>query len=216
MPRLPLRWTADIRAPSLCAARQTTLLRALAHLLPTDKGYVTLVSPLSSPVSYTPATLTPPQWRRAIVYVAQRPAQANGSPRDYLRRVTSFKANAAHGHPIATSHSDYSLSDPIAVASTWNVAVDCWDKPWNQLSGGESQRITLSIALSLNPTVLLLDEPTSALDPDTTLLVEDSLKNFNCLWITHSPEQEKRVSSACLSFIRHPTVSDAYTVILDQ
>jgi len=48
--------------------------------------------------------------------------------------------------------------------------------------------------MSREPDVLLLDEPTSALDPTNTVLVEKDLTRINCVWVTHSEEQEKRVA----------------------
>ena len=39
----------------------------------------------------------------------------------------------------------------------WDIEEELWDKEWNQLSGGEIQRISLSIALSCKPDLLLLD-----------------------------------------------------------
>lgn len=41
-------------------------------------------------------------------------------------------------------------------------------------------------------------EPTSALDPESTLLVENTLKGRTCIWITHSPQQEERVATRSL------------------
>jgi hypothetical protein len=45
-------------------------------------------------------------------------------------------------------------------------------------------------------------EPTSALDPETCLLVEKSLKDKTCLWISHDPLQEARVASATLTLYK--------------
>lgn len=44
------------------------------------------------------------------------------------------------------------------VASSWGIDEDLWDRAWNTLSGGESQRIALAIAFGLDTAeVLLLD-----------------------------------------------------------
>lgn len=42
-------------------------------------------------------------------------------------------------------------------------------------------------------------EPTSALDPESIELVERTLKNKTCIWITHDPKQQERVGSHTLT-----------------
>ena len=46
----------------------------------------------------------------------------------------------------------------IETAQAWGIARELWNKDWLNLSGGEGQRILLSVATSLNAAeILLLD-----------------------------------------------------------
>ena len=73
-----------------------------------------------------------------------------------------------------------------------------WDS--GKLSGGQGQRVALARALATDPTTLLLDEPTSALDPAATRNIEATVLKLRetlqltVLWVTHDPEQAKRVA----------------------
>lgn len=72
---------------------------------------------------------------------------------------------------------------------------DRLNQPVGLLSGGQRQAITLLMATTNNPKLLLLDEHTAALDPKTALnimnLTENVIKrnNLTTLMITHNIEQ---------------------------
>ncbi|HSG42653.1 MAG TPA: ABC transporter ATP-binding protein [Anaerolineales bacterium] len=53
------------------------------------------------------------------------------------------------------------------------------DHRLDELSGGEQQRIAISIALANNPSLLLADEPTGELDTSTAQTVYDLLRDLN-------------------------------------
>ena len=65
------------------------------------------------------------------------------------------------------------------------------DRPAQNISGGEAQRVSLARAFVLNPALLLLDEPFSALDPQTRRSILKDLKvvlaesQTTTLFVTH-------------------------------
>ncbi|KAK0459749.1 P-loop containing nucleoside triphosphate hydrolase protein, partial [Desarmillaria tabescens] len=160
---------------------KTTLLKCIAHLNVYDGLVLYRI----------------PNYRKKVAYVPQRSPILPGTPRDFVTKVLSLAARS--GEPIS------SFQNITDLGAAWSLDHNLWDREWTNLSGGESQRIALAVALGLNTAeVLLLDEPTSALDPELVLLVEQSLlkdlRSENTalkaiVWITHSDEQASRVGT---------------------
>ncbi len=75
------------------------------------------------------------------------------------------------------------------------------------LSGGQAQRVAIARALATEPSALLLDEPTSALDPASTRHVEETILKLRqtlgltVLWVTHNPDQAKRVADRVILLV---------------
>ncbi|KAG0019639.1 hypothetical protein BGZ81_009643 [Podila clonocystis] len=135
----------------------------------------------------TPEQWGIPTWRSRVMYIPQRTAVLEGTPLDFVEQVRSF---AVHRR-AKTVH-----ADPVEIALEWGIRPELWHSRWNTLSGGEMQRISLAIGCSMQPDILLLDEPTSALDEESCAKVEKTLRQVNCIWVTHNPQQAKRIATA--------------------
>ncbi|CAI2163104.1 5918_t:CDS:2 [Funneliformis geosporum] len=177
---------------------KTTLLKCIAQLTLYEEGIIYLDRK-------TPEDYGIPNWRTRVMYVPQRAPIMPGTPMEFYTKMLSFKQQRTRNCHV----------DPIELSQQWNVRDELWDKEWNQLSGGEIQRISLAIALSCKPDVLLLDEPTSALDPDTCLLVEEALKEYACILVTHNPEQERRIATTSIRLRHYTNIEDNADVLMD-
>ena len=148
---------------------KTLLLRAIADLDP-HQGEASLDGAGCS-------TLPPPEWRRSVALVVAESQWWSEHVREHF----------AHGVNPAWLER---LGLPVD-AIDWQVA---------RCSTGEKQRLALLRSLMQGPAVLLLDEPTGNLDQDSTRRVEALLDDYRqqqpaaLLWVTHDPEQIRRVA----------------------
>jgi len=77
------------------------------------------------------------------------------------------------------------------------------DKYQHQISGGQSQRVSIVRALSIKPSIILLDEPTSSLDPVLTYEVLIAIKKMieqekNVIIVTHEIGFAKEIADYIL------------------
>ncbi|GJJ12151.1 hypothetical protein Clacol_006392 [Clathrus columnatus] len=189
---------------------KTTVLKCLSHLN-VYQGEVLLHGRKVSDYSI-------PTYRTRVLYVPQRPSLLPSTPREFVKLVLSYSSRKSKSDSKSQTNSRFDIytgngkgsvvMGPIQLAEEWGIDEELWDRPWISLSGGESQRIALAVAVGLpGAEILLLDEPTSALDAETTLLVENTLQQLvqdknssvkGLIWITHSEEQSRRIGTRFL------------------
>ncbi len=146
-------------------AGKTLLLRAVAMLDPLDGGEVRF---LGRPV----AADAVPAFRRKVLYVQQRSALVEGTVRENLQLPFSFESAGSD------SFDEKRVEQWLEAMGRSGRFLD---RSVDDLSGGESQIVSLLRAMQLDPAVLLLDEPTSSLDDPTRRQVESLLRD----WLQH-------------------------------
>lgn len=80
----------------------------------------------------------------------------------------------------------------------WGEVKDMLKKPALDLSAGQQQLLCIARALAVEPEVILMDESCSALDPESTLKIEELMRDlarrYTIIIVTHNMEQAARVS----------------------
>jgi len=81
---------------------------------------------------------------------------------------------------------------------------DLFDRPTDQLSGGQEKRVALARALVADADLLILDEPTNHLDVDAIEWLEEELRRFNggLVLVTHDRHVLDRVTTRVLELDR--------------
>ena len=122
--------------------------------------------------------------RKEIAYVVQDTDLGEGKVKILLDDVFSYRANKEKldHEKLRVFMRELELEDDIL------------EKDFQELSGGEKQRIGILIALLLNRNIYLLDEVTSALDAKLKKKISDyflARKNWTLLIVSHDREWER-------------------------
>jgi len=185
----------SIVGPSGCG--KTTLLKVLSGVLKPTSGRVTLDG---TPIER--ASLS-----GQIGYVFQKPL--------LLPWRTAIQ-NVLLTTEIARK--DLALSARVAEARRWLALTGLEgfeDRLPHELSGGMQQRVSLSRALALHPSILLMDEPFAALDEITREAMQEqllrlwSLTESTVVFVTHSISEAVLLSETVIVMSARPGRVDA-------
>lgn len=136
---------------------KTTLLRVLARLKAADKGEV-----LFRGQSWR--NFAPVDWRRMVLYLAQKPAIFDGSVLQNLALPYELAALKKNGLRFDRDRAT-ELMEHVLLGS------ELLDQDARTLSGGEAARLALVRAMLIDPQVILMDEPLAALDQKSAAAV---------------------------------------------
>ncbi len=185
---------------------KSTLLRCLNRLAEPTAGRVLLDG--------RPAGSLPVQaLRRRVGMVFQAAALFEGSVLDnvlYGPRAHAVEAGGrGRDRDGLTAERDEPDERELAAGLLQRVGIPegFLDRPADQLSGGEAQRISLARALANEPEVLLLDEPTAALDPTASQTIEELVlrlaaeTDLTFVYVTHDVGQARRIGDEGLLLV---------------
>ena len=101
----------------------------------------------------------------------------------YLMKRTVFK-NIAYGLKVRGNREDWACQVHDSLAMVGLDPDTFARRQWDELSGGEAQRVALAARLVLNPRVLLLDEPTASVDAASSELIRAASLRARSEWGT--------------------------------
>jgi len=122
--------------------------------------------------------------RKEVSYVSQDTDLGEGPVKDLLDEIFSYRPNKEKRNPEKLN----------ILMKEFELEKDTLEKNFENLSGGEKQRIGILIALMLDRDIFLLDEATSALDSELKKRVVDHFlkhKDWTLFIISHDREWER-------------------------
>lgn len=152
---------------------KTTLLKLLAFAMRPTAGTVRFNGNVEVPFSKSV--------RFGITLLTQEPYLLKRSVYDNI----SYGLTVRHKHGV-NGNSKKQIRMKIRVAMSY-VGLDFntfAQRKWNELSGGEAQRVAMAARLALKPEVLLLDEPTASVDAASAELIRDAARRARDDWGT--------------------------------
>ncbi|WP_375389924.1 ABC transporter ATP-binding protein [uncultured Amnibacterium sp.] len=148
------------------ACGKSTLLRAMARLLPPRGGRILLDG---EDLHRLPTK----EVARILGLMPQSPTAPEGIA------VADLVARGRHPHQGFLARWTAQDEEAVAEALRLTDTADLADRPVDELSGGQRQRTWIAMALAQQTDVLLLDEPTTFLDIAHQVEVLDLLTDLN-------------------------------------
>ncbi|MCR5741812.1 MAG: ATP-binding cassette domain-containing protein [Gammaproteobacteria bacterium] len=79
---------------------------------------------------------------------------------------------------VRLTYPDMTINEVMKVVSPLGINMDLARKPISELSGGELERVRLSLLTRKKSNLLILDEPTNHLDKNTKIALHDAIEEF--------------------------------------
>ncbi len=179
-------------------AGKTTLLEILAFIMKADGGELFFNE---NKANYNNSTLL--KFRRRVVLLQQHPVMFTAS----VYKNVEF--------PLRVRKTDKTERKKIVDDLLSMVGMTAFENsPGHTLSGGETQRVAIAMALACSPDVILLDEPTSSVDIENRVGIENIIKRINkekgisIIFTSHDMLQVSRMADETI-FLNNGHISDS-------